>query len=167
MRTYWHIFNIGIQNTLVYRVNFFVRALFNLVPLIAFITLWRAIYAGKPGDVAGYSLAEMISYYLLVTIIEATTAVTEDDWQIAADIKDGHISQFLTRPMFYLHYRLCLFFSGRLVYTAAAFVPGALFVFWNREYLAPPPDALSFGCFLRSLVFSALLPVVLSYLIAI
>ena len=102
MQTYWHIFSVGVQSTLSYRVNFLVRALFNLVPLVAIISMWRAIYAGKSGDIAGYSLAAMVSYYVLVTIVEATTAVTEDDWQIAAEIKDGQIGQFLTRPIDYL-----------------------------------------------------------------
>jgi ABC-2 type transport system permease protein len=166
MSTYWHIFNVGMQNTLSYRVNFIVRALFNLVPLLAIISMWRAIYAGKTGDVAGYSLAAMISYYLLVTIVEATTAVTEDDWQIAAEIKDGQISQFLTRPIEYLHYRLCLFLAGRAVYTVAAFVPVTLFVFWHREYLLPPPDAVGFACFVLSLVMGALVQFLLSYIVA-
>ena len=166
MRTYWHIFNVGIQNTLIYRVNFFVRALFGLVPLMAFIAMWRAIYAGKTGEVSGYGLSEMISYYLLVTIVEATTSVTEDDWQIAVEIKDGHLSQFLTRPIDYLHYRFCLFCSGRMVYTLAAAAPVTLFVLWHRPYLLPPSDAMTFGCFLLSLGLAALLQFLLAFVVA-
>src|ERR1051326_3215265 len=114
MKKYWHVLNIGIQNTLVYRVNFLFRSLFGLIPLLAVISLWRAIYAGQETGVAGYTLAQMISYYLVVTIVDALTAVNEDDWQIAADIKDGNISQFLLKPIDYLTYRLCLFATGRL-----------------------------------------------------
>jgi ABC-2 type transport system permease protein len=157
---------IGIQNTLVYRVNFLFRALFNLVPLMATVALWKAVYAGREGDVAGYSLAQMVSYYAIVTCAEALTAVTEDDWQIAADIKDGQVSQLLTRPINYLHYRLCLFCSGRLVYTAAAFVPVAVFVFWQREYVVPPADATALVAFAVSLVMAALLQFLLSYMVA-
>lgn len=162
----WHLFAIGVQNTLAYRVNFLVRALFNLVPLIAIISMWQSIYAGRSGDVAGYTLSAMITYYLLVTVVEAMTAVTEDDWQIAAEIKDGHISQFLTRPLDYLHYRLCLFISGRVVYTMAALVPVTLFVFWHREHLLPPGNAITLVAFGLSVVFSALLQFLLSYLVA-
>src|SRR3954471_19652262 len=104
VQKYFHVFNVGIQNTLVYRVNFLFRSLFGLIPLMATISLWRAIYAGKQSDVAGYTLAQMISYYLIVTIVDALTAVNEDDWQIAADIKDGNISQFLLKPIDYLSY---------------------------------------------------------------
>ena len=85
MRKYWHVINIGIQNTLVYRVNFLFRAVFGLIPLMATLFLWRAIYAGKEssGEVAGYTLARMTSYYLLVTIVDTLTSVNEDDWLIA------------------------------------------------------------------------------------
>src|SRR5215471_4327185 len=130
MRKYWHVLNVGIQNNLTYRFNFFARAVFGLIPLVAILYVWRTIYSGKtPGaSVGGYTLAEMISYYRLSTIVDALTAVNEDDWQIAADIKDGNISQFLLKPIDYLAYRLCLFFSGRITYLAVAAIPLTLFI---------------------------------------
>jgi ABC-type uncharacterized transport system permease subunit len=55
MQKYWHVINIGIQNTLVYRINFLFRSVFGLIPLLATLSLWRAVYAGKAADdVAGY-----------------------------------------------------------------------------------------------------------------
>ncbi len=168
MKKYWHVINIGIQNMLVYRVNFLFRAAFGLVPLTATILLWRTIYDGKTAgsSVAGYTLAQMISYYLLVTIVDALTAVNEDDWQVAADIKDGNISQFLLKPIDYLTYRLCLFGAGRLIYTTVAIVPVALFIFFQRQYFVLPPNAASFGWFLVSLVMTGLLQFFLSYTMA-
>jgi ABC-2 type transport system permease protein len=166
MRKYWHVINIGIQNTLVYRVNFFFRALFGLIPLMAVISLWRAVYEGKDTDVAGYTLAQMISYYLVVTIVDLFTAVSEDDWQIAADIKDGNISQFLLKPIDYLTYRLCLFGAGRLIYTAVACVPVALFIVLQRKYFVLPADGATFGWFVLSMALTALLQFFLSYTLA-
>ena len=121
MGKYLQVLRIGVQNTLVYRVNFLFRATVGLVPLAGTLYLWRAVYAGKAGaEVGGYALSQMISYYLLVTLVDAFTAVAEDDWQVAADIKDGNISQFLVRPIDYLAYRFWLYLSGRAVYTAVA-----------------------------------------------
>src|SRR5437762_13877074 len=117
---------------------------------MATISLWRAIYAGKASDVAGYSLAQMISYYLIVTIVDALTAVNEDDWQIATDIKDGNISQFLLKPIDYLAYRLVLFFSGRVTYLAVAAIPLAIFIFYLRNYFVLPPNWTVLGWFLVS-----------------
>lgn len=166
MTKYWHIINIGIQNTLVYRMNFLFRSVFSLIPLFATISLWRAIYAGKEGDVAGYTLAQMTSYYLIVTIVDALTAVTEDDWQIAADIKDGNISQFLLKPIDYLYYRLCLYGSGRLVFTACAFLPVTIFLFVQREHFVLPPDWATLGWFALSITMTALLQFFISFTMA-
>lgn len=167
MKKYLHVINVGIQNTLVYRVNFFIRALFGLVPLMATIFLWRAVYAGKEDpSVAGYTLGGMISYYLLVTIVDALTGVTEDDWQIAGDIKDGNINQFLLKPIDYMLYRLMLFFSGRLIYTTVAFAPVLLFVLYQREYFVAPASAPLFLLFLVSLGMTALLQFFMSYTMA-
>ncbi|MBI3417640.1 MAG: ABC-2 family transporter protein [Verrucomicrobia bacterium] len=168
MKKYWHVINVGIQNTLSYRVNFLFRSLFSLIPLTAVIMLWRAIYADKTAGekISEYTLAQMISYYLLVTIVDALTAVNEDDWQIAADIKDGNISQFLLKPIDYLTYRLCLFFSGRMIFTAVAFVPVTLFILWLREYFVLPPTLAAFGWFLVSLVLTGLLQFFISYTMA-
>src|SRR5437762_11382044 len=115
---------------------------------MATISLWRAMYSGKEGDVAGYTLAQMISYYLIVTIVDALTAVNEDDWQIAADIKDGNISQFLLKPIDYLTYRLCLFGAGRVIYTIIAVVPVTLFFLLQRKFFVLPVDWGTFGLFL-------------------
>src|SRR5882672_7487332 len=166
MHKYWHVLNIGIQNTLVYRVNFLFRSLFGLIPLLAVISLWRAIYAGKETGVAGYTLAQMISYYLVVTIVDALTAVNEDDWQIAADIKDGNISQFLLKPIDYLAYRLCLFATGRLVYTVVAVLPVTLFIVSLGSYFVLPADAAALGWFGVSLVLTGLLQFFMSYAMA-
>src|SRR5882724_5936890 len=168
MKKYWHVINIGIQNTLVYRVNFLSRAVFALIPLAAVLFLWRTIYAGKEAadEVAGYTLARMTSYYLLVTIVDALTAVNEDDWQIAGDIKDGNISQFLLKPIDYLAYRLCLFGTGRLIYTIVAVVPVTLFILLQRKYFVLPPDWATLGWFLVSTVMTALLQFFMSYTMA-
>ena len=98
--------------------------------------VWQAIYKGNGAGamIGSYTYAEMVSYYLLTTIVDALTAVNEDDWQIAADIKDGNISQFLLKPIDYLWYRFCLFLSGRLTYLAVTAVPLTIFILCLRHY---------------------------------
>jgi ABC-2 type transport system permease protein len=165
---YRYVIDVGIQNNLTYRFNFLARALFGLIPLIAMLYVWQTIYAGKhAGALVGtYSFAQMVSYYLASTLVDAFTAVNEDDWQIAADIKDGNISQFLLKPIDYLTFRLCLFFSGRVTYLAVAGIPLAIFVLCLHRYVVLPPDALTFGLFLVSILLTALLQFFTSYAMA-
>ena len=168
MSKYLHVLNIGVQNTLVYRVNFLVRACFGLIPLTATLFMWQAIYAGKGagGNVEGYLYGQMVSYYLIVTIVDGLTAVAEDDWQIAADIKDGNISQFLLKPIDYLSYRLTLYCGGRMIYSAFALIPIAIFIYFKREFLELPADAGTMGLFLISTLLAGLLQFFISYTMA-
>ena len=168
MKKYLHVVGVGVQNNLTYRVNFLARAVFGLVPLTAMLYVWQTIYSGKDagGTVGTYSLAQMISYYLLITVVDALTAVNEDDWQIAADIKDGNISQFLLKPIDYLWYRLCLFLSGRVTYLAVAVTPLTIFILYLHQYFVLPPNWAAFGGFLISTVLTALLQFFMSYTMA-
>lgn len=168
MKKYWHVINIGIQNNLTYRVNFLFRILFSFIPLLATIYLWRAVYQSKPGgqSVGDYTLAQMTSYYLIVTIVDVLTAVSEDDWQIAADIKDGNISQFLVKPIDYLVYRLCLFSSSRMIYLLVAALPLTIFISCLHQYFVLPPSLMATGCFLISVALTALLQFFMSYAMA-
>jgi ABC-2 type transport system permease protein len=168
MKKYWHVINIGIQNNLTYRFNFLARAVFGLIPLIAMLYVWRTIYSDKIAGttIGAYTLAQMISYYLLTTVVDALTAVNEDDWQIATDIKDGNISQFLLKPIDYLWYRLCLFLSGRVTYLAVAVTPLAIFILYLHHYFVLPTSWTAFSCFLLSTVLTALLQFFMSYAMA-
>jgi ABC-2 type transport system permease protein len=168
VKKYWHIFGIGVQNNLTYRFNFLARTLFGFIPLTAILLLWRNIYEGKGegGMVATFTLAQMTSYYLLVTFVDALTAVNEDDWQIAADIKDGNISQFLLKPVDYLWFRFCIYLSGRATYLTVAFIPLMLVTFYLRDYFVMPVDGQTFCLFVVSVLMTAMLQFFISYTMA-
>ena len=168
MKKYWHVISIGIQNNLTYRFNYLTRTLFSFIPLFAMLSLWHTVYAGKPAgsSLSGYTQPEMIFYYLMVAVVDVLTAVNEDDWQIAADIREGNISQFLLKPIDYLWYRLCLFCAGRVAFTSMACIPLALFIFCFRSNFMLPHDSTAFVVFLISLVLAALLQFFISYTMA-
>ena len=48
---------------------------------------------------------------------------TDDEWQIAAEIREGQINNFLSKPIDHLAYRTSLFFSARLLYTGVTILP--------------------------------------------
>ena len=165
---YLHVLSVGLQNTLVYRTNFLFRAAFGLVPLAATLFLWRSVYADQPpgGLIGAYTLAQMVSYYLVVTVVDSVTAVAEDDWQIAADIKDGAVSQFLLKPLDYLAYRFCLYLSGRVVYTGVALVPVACFLWFQRGFLVGPSGGAGWALAAVSVMLAAVLQFLIAYTVA-
>src|SRR6201992_3796063 len=150
MKKYLHVIGIGLQSNLAYRVNYLTRTLVSFIPLFAMLSLWRTVYTNKPpgSSLSGFTQHEMIFYYMMVAVVDVLTAVNEDDWQIAADIREGNISQFLLKPIDYLWYRFCLFFAGRIAFTTMASIPLALFVFSFRANFMLPPNPAMFVAFL-------------------
>jgi ABC-2 type transport system permease protein len=163
MKKYLHVIGIGIQNNLTYRFNYLTRTLFSFIPLFAMISLWRKIGGAQH---SGWTLSETVFYYLLVAVVDVFTAVNEDDWQIAADIREGNISQFLLKPIDYLSYRLCLFFSGRVTFVMMACIPLAIFIFCFRSYFVAPASGIAALIFPFSLLLTALLQFFVSYAMA-
>jgi ABC-2 type transport system permease protein len=66
---YLTVFNLGIQNTFVYRWNYLLRAIFGVIPLAGTIFLWRAIFRESGGGMRGYDYGSMIYYYLLTILV--------------------------------------------------------------------------------------------------
>src|SRR5947209_17466935 len=151
---YISVFNIGLQNTFVYRWNYFLRALFGLIPLAGTVFLWRAIFKERGGGLHGYDYGSMIYYYLLTILVSNLVTPTEYEWQIAADIREGQINSFLTKPLNYLAYRVSLFLSYRALYTVVTIVPVALVFVYFREYLTAPRELATWFLAALSLVMS-------------
>src|ERR1700745_2213996 len=152
---YLTVFNIGIQNTFVYRWNYFLRALFGLIPLAGTVFLWSAVFKERGSGLHGYDYASMIYYYLLTILVSNLVVPTEDEWQIAADIREGQINALLTKPMSYLAYRTSIFLSGRLVYNFFSLPPIALLFIYFREYIVLPTDPLIYLLTILSTLMAA------------
>ena len=163
---YWKVFDIGLQNTFVYRWNFLLRALFGIVPLIGTVFIWRAIFEARGSAIGGYEFSTMIFYFLMTILVDNLVTPTEDEWQIAADIRDGRISSFLIKPMNYLGYRLSLYVSYRLLYTVVTMVPVAMVFWWFRQYLHWPEQPHTWPAFALSVVMAGLLQFFIAYALA-
>jgi viologen exporter family transport system permease protein len=163
---YISVFNLGIQNTFVYRWNYFLRALFGLIPLAGTVFLWRAIFRERGGGLHGYDYGSMIYYYLLMLLVSNLVTPTEDEWQIASDIREGQINSFLTKPMSYLGYRFSIFLSGRLVFTGVTIVPIALIFLYFRHYITLPASLTTYFWSLISLLMAAFIQFFITYSLA-
>src|SRR3989442_14891721 len=167
LQKYLSVFNIGLQNTFVYRWNYFLRALFGLIPLAGTVFLWSAIFKERGGGLHGYDYSSMIYYYLLTILVSNLVVPTEDEWQIAADIREGQINALLTKPMSYLAYRFSIFLSGRLVYAFVTLPPIALIFVYFRDYIVLPADPLIYVFTAVSVVMAAFIQFFFTYSLAV
>jgi len=164
---YYAVFGIGLQNTFVYRWNFLLRSFFGFVPLAGTIFIWRAMFAETQGaTIGGYEYRSMIFYFLLTILAENLITPTEDEWQIASDIREGQINAFLTKPLNYLGYRLTLFLSYRALYTVVTVIPVALVFLYFRDFITWPSHLGTWPLAVLSLAMAAGIQFFIAYSLA-
>ena len=163
---YLKVFDIGLQNTFVYRWNFLLRSLFSIVPLMGTVFIWRAMFEARGASIGGYEYGGMIYYFLLTLLASNLVTPTEDEWQIAADIREGQINSFLTKPLNYLGYRASLFLSYRLLYTAVTIAPLLLIFVYFHCYVTLPAHLLTWLLTGISLVMAAGIQFLIAYTLA-
>jgi ABC-2 type transport system permease protein len=157
------VFSIGLQNTFVYRWNFLLRTVFGIVPLIGTLYLWRAVTESSGGQIAGYEYKTMIFYFMVVVFLDNLISPTEDDWQIAADIRDGKLSALLLKPLNYFAYRFTLYASYRLTYIATVALPIGGLIFFLRGFVVWPQHPETWLFFILSTAMAAGLQFTISY----
>jgi ABC-2 type transport system permease protein len=163
---YGAVFSLGLQNTFVYRWNFLLRSLFALIPLFGTVFVWRSIYGGTSGTIAGYDFGEMILYFLIVLLVENLITPAEDEWQIAAEIREGQLSSLLLKPFDFLAYRSCLFVGSRLLYTAVTFLPVLGVFWWYRGFLHAPAHFSTWLVFFPSLIMAGAIQFLIAFSMA-
>jgi ABC-2 type transport system permease protein len=135
------------------------------VPLFATMFVWRTI-SETQGDVGTYSYSEMVFYFVAVLIVETFASPTEDEWRIAAEIRDGQISAILIKPINHLVYRLSLFFSYRLIYSLITLPVIAAVLWLARDQLRWPVHPESWLFFGLATAGSALIQFFIAYSLA-
>jgi ABC-2 type transport system permease protein len=166
LRKYLKVFDIGIQNTFVYRWNFLFRAIFGLIPLLGSLFVWGAIFEARGSGIRGFNYDSVVHYFLLVLILDGLISPGDDEWQVAADIREGQMNAFLTKPVNYLIYRFALFVSNRLLYSLVTLPISLTLLLVFHRYLVWPSSWAVWTLTALSLIFAALIQFLISYSVA-
>ena len=98
-RRYVPFLKAGMQNLIMYRLNFLGFVIGGLIYCFVMFYLWKAVYASKGGDAfMGFTMTEMVVYLFLANTTSQLTfsSVTS---QIGEEIKDGSISMRMIKPV--------------------------------------------------------------------
>lgn len=165
LAAYRRVFAIGLQDTFVYRWNFLLRNGFSLLPLAATLLLWKSVMGGA-ASMSGYTLPGLVLYFVGVLLVDTLASPTEDEWRIAAEIREGQISALLIKPLDHLVYRISLFFSYRLIY-ALITLPIVCSLLWLlRSQIQWPRQPETWLLFALAVVNSALIQFFIAYSLA-
>jgi ABC-2 type transport system permease protein len=155
MRKYWTVFWINWQNALQYRGPTFIYILGNILRVSVLIYLWSAIYRSD-GRLGAYTLPDLVTYYLLQLMINSLV-LSYVSWEIVDQIREGAFSNFLVRPINYLHYWFTANLSGKLFEGVMILLVGGALSFVLIDYVTLPSRAESLLLFALSLFLGAIL----------
>ncbi len=157
---YFTVLRTSISERLVYRADFALGTLMRFLPIVTQIFLWQAVFSGMgtTGKAPfGYSMDNIIAYYLLTMVGRAFSSMPGLAGGIARDIRDGTIKKYLLQPVDMLTFTLMTRLAHKLIYYVVAAAPFAL-VFWLcRGYFSGWPDAATMAAFIASLLMGFLL----------
>lgn len=136
LRKYWSSVLVSAQDALAYRATAVVWMLVDFLPSVVMILVWQAAYRTRQ-SIEGYSLDDMVTYYLLTGII-ASALTSHAEFTMNWEIRDGRLTPQLTRPISYPVLVMC----KETGWLAAKFVVGIpvfmLLLFVFREHVAFP-----------------------------
>src|SRR3954469_1461783 len=97
MKLYTALLRISIQDALQNRVESAIWFLYEILPPIMMAAVWLAAYQ-EQASIGGYSLSEMLAYTVGVMILR-TVITTYPEYGIDDQIRNGTLSNLLTRPL--------------------------------------------------------------------
>src|SRR5436189_347976 len=116
-RKYFNIFRIALIERLTYRSDFLLSSALRLLPMVTTILLWGAVYAGSGRDeLAGFRMAEMVAYLLLVHISRMFSSMPGLAGGIAQDIREGELKKYLLQPLDMLSYLVVYRVAHKIAY---------------------------------------------------
>lgn len=152
MKKYFAVISNSLKKNLAYRANSFIMMFSTLFSFAVLFYFWSSIYR-QGNQIGTYSLSEIISYYIFITIFELLFSAGVS-WEIGYEIKNGQIINNILRPIGYLEYKFSQLI-GNFLHRLMFFLPVIVAViFFLRNFLTHP-QAESDYVFLALLVFAA------------
>ncbi|MBI2018045.1 ABC-2 family transporter protein [Candidatus Daviesbacteria bacterium] len=102
MSKYWAVFNINWQQGLAYRLNFFLWRVRSVLQLLLVYFLWWTVFQNQT-QVFGYTQASILTYIIVATIIRTMT-LSSRVIDVAGQINEGSIANFLLKPLNFIGY---------------------------------------------------------------
>jgi len=164
MSAYWEIAKKHFKMNWIYRSNFYMRIIGNLLYFFIEINVWQALYKSDV-LVGGISLAQMITYIIITDLISSFSG-SNITYTIASQVKDGTIGNELAKPIDYKMLHLAQTVGRNVMMTLCVTIPAVILmgIIYGLEL---PSNLLTFGLFLVSAVLGLAIHYTIEFLFGI
>jgi ABC-2 type transport system permease protein len=155
MKKYLTVFAVDWQSQFIYRLNFILWRIRNILRVLMTYFLWQGVFMSKV-QIYGYSKVQMLTYVFFVLIVQSLVLSAPSADAVGGEIASGDISNYLVKPVNYLMYWFTRDLSSKLLNLIFSF--GEIFLLWL--FLRPEisfPATLSTFILVLFLLISALL----------
>jgi ABC-2 type transport system permease protein len=103
MKKYWSIFKISFQEEFAYKLNFILWRVRNVFQILLTYFLWNTVFANPQLVLFGYDRPKILTYVFGIMIVRALV-LSARAMDVAGDIAQGDLSNYLLKPMSYFKY---------------------------------------------------------------
>lgn len=133
MKKYWEIFKISLTQEFVYRLNFIMWRLRNIIQIFIVFFLWDSVFADPKRVLFGYDRPQILTYVFGIMIVRAFV-LSSRSVDVAGEIADGRLTNYLLKPVGYFKYWLARDLSSKVLNLGFAVVE-----FAGLYFLLKPP----------------------------
>lgn len=161
LKLYWQIAKNTWDETVTYRTSFILYRLREFLQILSIYFIW-AVVVPSNGDFFGYTRSSILTYVLVTAFVSDIVMATRTT-QIAAEINEGALTNYLVRPIHYLKYHFARDLGDKAMNIIFSIIELSLIIFLLR----PPLQLQTQPMNLLLFVFAVLLAVVLFFFISV
>ncbi|MBI3443187.1 ABC-2 family transporter protein [Candidatus Woesebacteria bacterium] len=124
MNKYLQIFKISFEQEFVYRLNFIMWRVRNVLQIFLIFFLWDTVFSDPGRTLFGYDRAKILTYVFGILIVKALV-LSARAVDVAGDIARGDLSNYLLKPISYFKYWFTRDISSKalnIIFAAVEFV---------------------------------------------
>lgn len=134
MTKYWQLFKISFQQEFVYRINFIMWRVRNVLQIFLVYYLWDTIFSDPQRVVFGYDRAKILTYIFGLILVRAFV-LSARAVDVSGEVARGDLSNYLVKPINYFKYWLTRDLSSKtLNLIFATFEITVLFLILNPPF---------------------------------
>lgn len=127
MQKYLSVIKISLAQEFVYKLNFIMWRVRNIIQILVFFFLWTAVFESQSNNLGaevpyfGYTQSSIVAYTFLLVLIRSIVMATKSN-DVSGYISSGELSNYLIKPINFFKYLLARDVSTKLLNISFSFV---------------------------------------------
>ena len=163
MSKYLAVFKITWEQGLVYRLNFALWRVRSILQLLLAYFIWWTVFQNQE-QIFGYTQSLILTYILVAALIRAII-LSSRVMDVAGQINEGSIVNFLIKPLDFITYYFTRVFGYKLLNISFVAVEITMLIFLLKPQIAFQTDTFFLTLFILSAILGMILYFTISFIL--